>query len=84
MHGSVDDLNFYKNEPYFPLTPSKGCLTTKEIWSDETGMNIESEQTKLMNAFFSTGELEGFLVVVDINDKEANVTIEEILPFLQN
>ena len=82
MHGSVDDLNFYKDQPYFPLTPSKGCLTTTEIWSEETGKNIRSDQTKLMNAFFSTGELEGFLIVVNINDKENDVTIEEILPYL--
>ena len=83
MHGSVDDLTFYKDEPYYPLTPSKGCLTTKEIWSEATGKNIESDQTKLMNAFFSTGELEGFLVVIDIDDKESDVAIEEILPSLK-
>ncbi len=82
MHGSVDDLSFYKDLPYFPLTPSKGCLTTTEIWSEETGKNIKSDQTRLMNAFFSTGELEGFLVVVDIDDKESDVTIDEILPYL--
>ncbi|MEN8193880.1 MAG: hypothetical protein ABFS12_13745 [Bacteroidota bacterium] len=84
MHGSVDDLNFYKDETYFPLTPSKGCLTSKEIWSEKTGKNIESDQTKLMNAFFSTGEIEGFLVVINIDDKEKDVSIEEILPFIDN
>lgn len=83
MHGSVDDLAFYKDEPYYPLTPSKGCLTTKEIWSEETGRNIESDQTKLMNAFFSTGNLKGFLVVVDIDNKESDVTIDEILHLLK-
>ncbi len=82
MHGSVDDLSFYKGLPYFPLTPSKGCLTTTEIWSEDTGRNIKSDQARLMNAFFSTGELEGFLIVVDINDKQKDVTIDEILPFL--
>ena len=82
MHGSVDDLIFYKDQRFYPLTPSKGCLTTKELWSEKTGKNIESDQSKLMNAFFSTGELEGFLVVVDINDKKSDITIEEILPFL--
>lgn len=82
MHGSVDDLNFYKNEPYSPLTPSKGCLTTKEVWSEKTGKSIESDQAKLMNAFFSTGQLKGFLVVLDIDDKKIPVSIDEILPFL--
>ncbi len=60
MHGSVDDLSFYDSLSYAPMTPSKGCLTTTEIWSDSTGYNIKSDQAKLMNAFFSTGQLYGF------------------------
>ena len=83
MHGSVDDLSFYDNLPYAPLTPSKGCLTTTEIWSDSTGENIKSNQAKLMNAFFSTGQLYGFLVVIDIDDKKGPVTIEEILHYIK-
>ncbi len=83
MHGSVDDLSFYDTLPYFPLTPSKGCLTTIEIWSDSTGKNIRSSQAKLINAFFSTGELRGFLVVININDKKEAVKIEDVLPFIK-
>lgn len=83
MHGSVDDLSFYDTLPYAPLTPSKGCLTTTEIWSDSTGKNIRSDQAKLMNAFFSTGQLYGFLIVIDIDDKEEAVTIEDVLPFIE-
>jgi hypothetical protein len=83
MHGSVDDLSFYDNLPYAPLTPSKGCLTTTEVWSDSTGMNIKSAQAKLMNAFFSTNQIYGFLVVIDIDDKKEAVSIDEILPFLE-
>ncbi len=83
MHGSVDDLSFYDTLPYAPLTPSKGCLTTTEIWSDSTGYNIKSNQAKLMNAFFSTGQLYGFLVVIDIDDKKEAVTIEDVLPFIE-
>ncbi len=83
MHGSVDDLSFYDTLPYFPLTPSKGCLTTTEIWSDSTGKNIRSDQAKLMNAFFSTKQLKGFLIVIDIDDKKEAVTIGEVLPFIK-
>ncbi len=83
MHGSVDDLSFYDTLPYFPLTPSKGCLTTTEIWSDSTGKNISSDQVKLMNAFFSTKQLKGFLIVIDIDNKKEAVTIEEVLPFIK-
>jgi len=83
MHGSVDDLSFYDNLPYFPLTPSKGCLTTIELWSEIDGKNIRSDQSKLMNAFFSTGELKGFLVVIDIDDKKEAVKLKDVLPFLE-
>ncbi|MCF6271522.1 MAG: hypothetical protein L3J41_17575 [Melioribacteraceae bacterium] len=83
MHGSVDDLTFYDTLSYAPLTPSKGCLTTTETWSDSTGLNIKSDQAKLMNAFFSTGQIYGFLVVIDIDDKKEAVTIKEILPFIE-
>lgn len=83
MHGSTDDLSFYKNQPYYPLTPSKGCITAKEIWDEKTGKCLESDQAKLMNAYFSAGELEGFLVVINIDDKKGPVTIEELLPLIE-
>jgi len=83
MHGSVDDLSFYDSLSYAPLTPSKGCLTTTELWSETDGYNIKSDQVKLMNAFFSTKQLYGFLVVIDIDDKNEPVTIDEILPFIE-
>ena len=82
MHGSTDDLSFYEDQPFYPLTPTLGCLTTKEIWNED-GTNQESDQAELMNAFFSTGELDGFLVVVEIDDKKAPVNMEEILPFIK-
>ncbi|MCF6268841.1 MAG: hypothetical protein L3J41_03950 [Melioribacteraceae bacterium] len=84
MHGSVDDLSFYDKLPYAPLTPSKGCLTTIEIWNDSTGENIRSDQAKLMNAFFSTRQLYGFLIVIDIDDKKEAVTIEDVLPYIKD
>ncbi len=82
MHGSTDDLTFYKDQPYYPLTPSKGCLTTTEVWDEETGRCIRSDQVKLMYAFYSTGQLKGFLAVVNINDKQEPVTLQEILPVI--
>ncbi len=82
MHGSVDDLSFYDTLSYAPLTPSKGCLTTTEIWDSTTGRNIRSDQAKLMNAFFSTKQVKGFLVVIDIDDKKESVKIEDVLAYL--
>ena len=84
MHGSTDDLEYYVDKPYYPLTPTRGCLSTKEIWDKNTGTCFDSDQAKLMNAFFSTGVLEGFLVVLDIDDKAEPVELDDILELLEN
>jgi hypothetical protein len=78
MHGSADDLNDYRDKIYFPLTPTRGCLSAKEIWSEETGKCLESDQAILMNAFFSTKSIKGFLVVVEISDDEKPIQFNEI------
>ena len=78
MHGSTDDLTFYKNQQYYPHTPTQGCISSIELWNESTGKCIRSDQAKLMNAFFSTGVLEGFLIVVNIDDKKAPVTLDEL------
>ncbi|MGD8779495.1 MAG: hypothetical protein PVH88_11115 [Ignavibacteria bacterium] len=78
-HGTADDISFYENEIYYPFTPTKGCLSTKEIWNDD-GKLVESGQVELMNAFFSTNQLKGFLVVVEIDDQKKTVTLDELLP----
>ncbi len=82
MHGSTDDLAFYKNEKYFPLTPTRGCLSAVEIW-DSTGHVIRSDQAKLANAFFSTNQLEGFLVVLNIDNSKKPVTLNGLLPYIK-
>lgn len=82
MHGAVDVLSFYKEQPYYPLTPTRGCIASTELWDENTGNNVKSDQAKLMNAFFSTGELDGFLVVLELDNKEKPVTIEEIKPYI--
>ena len=82
MHGSADDLKFFENEPYYPLSPTKGCISAKEIWDERSGICIESDQAKLINAFISTGRLKGFLIVINIDDKREEVTLKELLPYL--
>jgi len=81
MHGSTDDLSFYKDKPYYPFTPTHGCLSTVEIWNEQ-GNVVRSDQARLINAFFSTKELKGFLVVVNIGNERKPVTIDEIRPYI--
>lgn len=79
-HGTTVDPNWYLNQPYYPLTPSQGCLCTKEIWN---GKRIESDQQKLVNALLQAGGANGYCVVIELDDKQAPVVLRDILPFIQ-
>ncbi|MEP7229544.1 MAG: hypothetical protein ABI691_04790 [Ginsengibacter sp.] len=79
-HGTTVDPGYYQNQPYYPLTPSQGCLCTKEIWS---GKRIESDQQKLVNTLLHAGGANGYCVVIEIDNKDAPVTIKDVLPFLR-
>lgn len=83
-HGTTIDPGFYKNKSYYPFTPSLGCLTTKELWSYETGKIVESDQIKLMNAFNDVGFDNGYFVVVNIDDRESPIEFEELKEILLN
>ncbi len=81
-HGTTIDPEFYKGKSYYPFTPSHGCLTTKEIWSDETGKLNESDQIKLMNVISALKFQKGFFIVVNIDDKNSNVEMNELKEIL--
>lgn len=83
-HGTTIDPGFYKNKSYYPFTPSLGCLTTKELWSDENGKILESDQLKLMNAFNDAGADKGYFIVVNIDDRESPIELEELKEILLN
>ncbi|MEO6136820.1 MAG: hypothetical protein ABIP35_16820 [Ginsengibacter sp.] len=79
-HGTTIDPELYAGQSYFPLTPTMGCLCTKEIWD---GIRKESDQQKLVNGLLWAGGAEGYVVVLDIDDKNAPVKLKDILPYLQ-
>jgi hypothetical protein len=78
-HGTTIDPELYANQPYYPLTPTQGCLCTKEIWD---GNRIESDQQKLVNALQRLGEPIGFVVVIELDDKSSPVILQDLKPFL--
>ena len=81
-HGTAVDPDFYKGQPYYPFTPTAGCLCTKEIW-DAKGKRIISDQQKLADAVKKAGGPDGYLIVIDINDEQKAVSPEDILPYLK-
>jgi hypothetical protein len=78
-HGTTIDPNYYKEKPFYPLTPSQGCLSTKEIWD---GKRLESDQKKLISGLLKAGGANGYCVVVELDDNESAVTVDELLPYL--
>lgn len=82
IHGTTVNPEYYLHQPYYPLTPTQGCLTSKEIWNGKTGQRSESDQQKLINTMIKAGGAEGYCIVIDIDDKEKPVMLADILPFL--
>jgi hypothetical protein len=81
MHGTTIDPEFYKSQTYYPQTPSLGCLCSYEEW-DTSGYRISSNQQQIVDALNSIGASDGYVVVIDIDNKKGNVSIDEIKPLL--
>jgi hypothetical protein len=82
-HGTTVDPEYYKGQIYYPLTPTEGCLCTKEIWSAADGKRTISNQQKLVDAVKKAGGADGYLIVIEIDDQQKPVSINEILPYLK-
>ena len=82
-HGTTVNPEYYKKQPYYPLTPTQGCLCTKEIWSAVDGKRLESDQQKLADAVKQTGGANGYCIVVEIDEQQKPVSLKDVLPFLK-
>ena len=81
-HGSTVDPAWYIREPGYPITPSLGCLSTREWWDETTGRLQESDQQKLTQAVIQAGGTRGLLVVVnweDVTDPISPAHIDQLL-----
>ena len=82
IHGTTVNPAYYVSEPYYPLTPTMGCLTSKEIWDEQTGQRVQSDQQRLINALIKAGGAEGYCIVVELDDEDRPVLLADILPYL--
>lgn len=78
-HGTTIDPSYYIGKPYYPMTPTEGCLCTKEFWD---GKLIYSDQQRLINAMLSAGGAYGYVVVIELNDEQRPVVIDDVLQYL--
>ncbi|MHA4809655.1 hypothetical protein ACX0G9_16195 [Flavitalea flava] len=77
-HGTTIDPEFFKDKPFYPLTPTMGCLCAKELWNPTTGHPLVSEQLNLVSAFLSTPGRKGYLFVINLDDQRKPVSREEL------
>jgi hypothetical protein len=82
-HGTTVNPAYYKTQPYYPLTPTLGCLATKEIWSNVDGKRMETDQQKLVDALKKAGGANGYCIGIEIDDQQKPVSMDEILSLLK-
>lgn len=83
-HGSTIDPEWFAGEPYYPLSPTLGCMSGLELWNKKTGKIDRSDQLDLVNTFIETPGMNGFLIVINLDDKKAPVTREEVEAFVNH
>jgi hypothetical protein len=81
-HGTTIDPEYFKGKPFYPLTPTMGCLCAKELWNPTSGHLLVSEQNNLVNAFVG-GMRTGYLIVINIDDQRRPVSREEVEAFVR-
>ena len=79
-HGTTVDPKLYEGKPYFPFTPTMGCLCTMEIWN---GARKKSDQQKLVNGLLAAGSSFGYTVVFDLDDTHAPVSIGDLSQYIK-
>ena len=77
-HGTTIDPEYFKNKPWYPLTPTMGCLCAKELWNVSNGRLLVSDQFNLVSSFTSTAGSKGYLYVIDIDDQKKAVSRLEV------
>jgi hypothetical protein len=82
VHGTTINPAYYVGQPYYPLTPSLGCLCTKELWDEADGRRLFSNQQQLVAAIHKAGDANGYCIVLELDDEHRPVTIADILPLL--
>lgn len=77
-HGTTIDPEYYAGKPFYPLTPTMGCLCAREQWNVTTGRIAFSEQYNLANAWHLSPSQKGLLYVINIDDQQNKVSRAEV------
>jgi hypothetical protein len=83
-HGSTIDPEYFVAKPFYPLTPTMGCLCAREQWNVTTGRLLISEQFNLYSAYIGSPGADGYLYVINIDDQQKALTREEVEEWVRN
>ncbi|TAD86204.1 MAG: hypothetical protein EAY75_09115 [Bacteroidetes bacterium] len=82
-HGTTISPDWFLGKPFYPISPTLGCLCGREIWDATTGQIEQSDQLDLVNAFIETKGTQGYVLVINIDDGEGPVTNAELEALLK-
>ena len=82
MHGTTVDPAYYKGKSYYPQTPSLGCLCSYEEW-DTKGFRVKSNQQQIDDALGTFNANNGYVVVIELNNKKKPIRINEVKKFMR-
>lgn len=82
-HGTTKDPHHWREHPFYPNTPSHGCLTALETWDSGNGQRLISEQARLVDALKRAGGTPGWLVLIVLDAQRKHVTPLEVQTMIQ-
>lgn len=83
-HGSTIDPEWFAGKPFYPLSPTLGCLSGLELWNGNNGKIDRSDQFDMVDVFLKLpGGDKGYLMVINLDNKSQPVTPEEVEAFVQ-
>ncbi|MEY2902192.1 MAG: hypothetical protein RLY89_1298, partial [Bacteroidota bacterium] len=78
------DPEYFKGFPFYPISPTLGCLCAKEIWNIFNGRLQESHQLQLANGLVQQKKQKGLLMVINIDNQASPVDSSKIRELLDN
>ncbi len=83
-HGTTIEKTWFEGMPWYPFTPTMGCLSIYENWDPVTGKLVSFDQLNLVNTFLRTEGMKGYMMVINLQDERTPVTVEEIENLISN
>lgn len=93
-HGTTVDGEYYRGKPFYPNTPTIGCICANEQWDLQTGRAIYSDQLALVRTYLAACKPveeeeaklphpehlpQGFFVVINIDDERRPVMLDDVI-----